>query len=85
VDTQAELSAEIEHQTALDSTVGLPKPLGARGAVVADTIGLPFVGVRKGVGLLWGIGRRQVGNLAKRARKGNAAPPSQSSRADARR
>jgi membrane protein len=35
----AELNAEIEHQTARDSTVGAEKPLGARGAVVADTIG----------------------------------------------
>jgi membrane protein len=35
----AELNAEIEHQTARDSTVGGDKPLGARGAVMADTIG----------------------------------------------
>jgi membrane protein len=35
----AELNAEIEHQTARDSTVGHEKPLGARGAVMADTIG----------------------------------------------
>ena len=35
----AELNAEIEHQTARDSTVGRPKPLGARGAVMADTLG----------------------------------------------
>jgi membrane protein len=35
----AELNAEIEHQTARDSTVGADKPLGARGAVMADTIG----------------------------------------------
>ena len=34
-----ELSAEIEHQTAKDSTVGSEKPLGERGAVMADTIG----------------------------------------------
>ena len=34
-----ELSAEIEHQTAKDSTVGSGKPLGERGAVMADTIG----------------------------------------------
>jgi hypothetical protein len=30
---------EIEHQTALDTTVGPPKPLGARGAAMADTLG----------------------------------------------
>jgi membrane protein len=35
----AELNAEIEHQTARDSTVGVEKPLGRRGAVMADTIG----------------------------------------------
>jgi membrane protein len=35
----AELNAEIEHQTARDSTVGRPKPLGARGALTADTVG----------------------------------------------
>jgi membrane protein len=35
----AELNAEIEHQTARDSTVGSEKPLGLRGAVMADTIG----------------------------------------------
>ena len=34
-----ELNAEIEHQTARDSTVGSEKPLGERGAVMADTIG----------------------------------------------
>ena len=35
----AELNAEIEHQTARDSTVGEEKPLGKRGAVMADTVG----------------------------------------------
>jgi hypothetical protein len=34
-----QLNAEIEHQTAKDSTVGSEKPLGERGAVMADTIG----------------------------------------------
>jgi membrane protein len=34
-----ELNAEIEHQTALDSTIGTEKPLGVRGAVMADTVG----------------------------------------------
>jgi membrane protein len=37
----AELNAEIEHQTAVDSTTGRPLPMGRRGAVVADTVGLP--------------------------------------------
>jgi membrane protein len=35
----AQLNAEIEHQTARDSTVGSQKPLGERGARMADTIG----------------------------------------------
>ncbi len=35
----AELDAEMEHQTAKDTTEGPPKPLGARGATMADTIG----------------------------------------------
>lgn len=35
----AEINEEMEHQTARDSTVGAPKPMGQRGAVVADTLG----------------------------------------------
>jgi membrane protein len=35
----AELNSEIEHQTSVDSTVGRQKPLGARGATMADTVG----------------------------------------------
>lgn len=35
----AELNSEIEHQTARDSTTGPDKPLGARGAKMADTVG----------------------------------------------
>jgi membrane protein len=37
----AELDAEVEHQTCRDSTVGPPKPMGTRGATMADTIGKP--------------------------------------------
>ncbi|KAF2992655.1 YihY/virulence factor BrkB family protein [Methylocystis sp. MJC1] len=36
-----ELDAEMEHQTAKDTTTGGPRPLGERGAVMADTIGQP--------------------------------------------
>ncbi|WP_119302602.1 YihY/virulence factor BrkB family protein [Dongia deserti] len=36
-----ELNAEIEHQTAKDSTTGWPQPLGRRGARMADTVGRP--------------------------------------------
>jgi membrane protein len=35
----AELNSEIEHQTAADTTAGIPKPLGSRGAAMADTVG----------------------------------------------
>jgi membrane protein len=35
----AELNSEIEHQTAKDSTTGHEKPIGQRGAAMADTIG----------------------------------------------
>ncbi len=35
----AELNAEIEHQTAMDTTTGAPEPIGTRGAIVADTVG----------------------------------------------
>jgi membrane protein len=35
----AEINAEVEHQTAKDSTVGGDKPLGERGATMADTVG----------------------------------------------
>ncbi|MFC7053423.1 YihY/virulence factor BrkB family protein [Hansschlegelia quercus] len=33
-----ELNAEMEHQTVKDTTVGAPKPLGMRGAKMADTV-----------------------------------------------
>lgn len=38
----AELNAEIEHQTACDTTIGPERPLGDRGAVMADTVGGAF-------------------------------------------
>ena len=34
----AELNAELEHQTAADTTEGPAEPMGARGAVMADTV-----------------------------------------------
>lgn len=64
----AELNSEIEHQTALDSTTGPPRPMGERGAAMADTVGLPFIGVRKGLGLLWTAGRRQASSLLDQGR-----------------
>jgi membrane protein len=35
----AEINAEMEHQTAKDTTQGPEKPMGARGATMADTLG----------------------------------------------
>lgn len=35
----AELNSEIEHQTAKDTTTGAEKPLGSRGATMADRVG----------------------------------------------
>jgi membrane protein len=35
----AKLDAEMEHQTARETTTGQPKPLGMRGARMADTVG----------------------------------------------
>jgi membrane protein len=33
------IDAEMEHQTARDTTTGSPKPMGSRGARMADTLG----------------------------------------------
>jgi membrane protein len=38
----AALNSEIEHQTARDTTVGPEKPLGQRGAIMADRVGASF-------------------------------------------
>lgn len=62
----AELNAEIEHQTAMDSTTGPPVPMGERGAAMADTVGLRFIGVREGVGKLRDMARRQADTLLRR-------------------
>ncbi|MBM7483883.1 uncharacterized BrkB/YihY/UPF0761 family membrane protein [Bradyrhizobium sp. USDA 3686] len=35
----AEVDAEMEHQTERDTTTGTSKPMGSRGAKVADTVG----------------------------------------------
>jgi membrane protein len=37
----AELNAEMEHQSARDTTTGAAKPMGSRGARMADTVGAP--------------------------------------------
>jgi membrane protein len=57
----AELNAEIEHQTALDSTTGAPLPMGVRGAAMADTVGKRFMGLRT----LWTDLQAKVGRLVR--------------------
>ena len=37
----AKLNAEMEHQSARDTTTGAAKPMGSRGARMADTVGAP--------------------------------------------
>ena len=38
----AELNSEIEHQTRHDTTTGRPRPMGQRGATMADTLGSSY-------------------------------------------
>jgi membrane protein len=63
--TGAELNSEIEHQTAIDTTIGEPKPMGQRGAAMADTLGAAFtVSPREAVEISTSFMRRQVGYVA---------------------
>ncbi|WP_340647620.1 YihY/virulence factor BrkB family protein [Phenylobacterium sp.] len=65
----AELNAEIEHQTALDSTTGPPQPMGVRGAAMADTVGLAFhLDVKKLTSKVWIDGRDQAERVLAAAR-----------------
>ena len=50
-----ELNAEIEHQTARDTTIGHEKTLGMRGAVMADTISGPTVCRKNGRSCMFSI------------------------------
>lgn len=60
--TGAELNAEIEHQTACDTTTGEVRPMGERGAVMADTVGKAFtVSPREAVAWSGAFLGRQVG------------------------
>jgi membrane protein len=70
-----ELNAEIEHQTACDSTVGEPKPMGERGAAMADTVGKPFY-MRKAIRYGAGVVKRQATGLwGHTARLRRSSPP----------
>ena len=59
----AELNAEIEHQTAVDTTTGKPLPIGERGAKVADSIG-----ARRGNPAALAFTQRQAERVADRLR-----------------
>lgn len=57
----AELNAQIEHQTAVDTTTGAPLPMGERGAVMADGVGRAFtVSPREAVEISAAFCGRQV-------------------------
>ncbi|WP_421932735.1 YihY/virulence factor BrkB family protein [Phenylobacterium sp.] len=76
----AELNAEIEHQTALDSTTGAPQPMGARGAAMADTVGLAFhLDLKKLTSKVWIDGRDQAERVLTAARLRKPQPNSSSS------
>jgi membrane protein len=68
--TGAEFNAEIEHQTAIDTTIGAVRPLGDRGAVMADTVGHAFtMSPREAVHYWAEFGRRQVGYVSRFVRR----------------
>ncbi len=76
----AELNAEIEHQTAHDTTTGDPLPLGERGAVMADT-----VGPRRGNPAALSFTLRHAEAIADRlGRRRNRPPGSPGSQSDGR-
>ena len=58
----AELNSELEHQTAVDSTTGPDRPLGERGAQVADSVG---AGLHGGIGDLVGFLKSRLPSRAK--------------------
>jgi membrane protein len=71
----AELNSEIEHQTAIDTTIGQPKPIGERGAVMADTVGKAFtVSPREAAHISASFLRRQVGYVMNFWRRLTRAP-----------
>jgi len=67
-----ELNAEMEHQTARDTTVGPERPIGSRGAAMADGVGPSSGGVKNQARLAWAILERQAAWLR---RSGQAMLP----------
>lgn len=77
----AELNAEIEHQTALDSTTGPEQPIGQRGATMADTVGLALTTtLAEALGFVWRGGRNLGRSLYHRLHK--PADPEQAAQAE---
>ena len=65
----AKLNAEIEHQTAMDTTVNRGAAIGARGATMADTVGAPQAS-REVVAFT----RRQAATVARTLGRGRNGP-----------
>jgi len=76
----AELNAEIEHQTAVDSTIGEDRPMGQRGAAMADTVGKPFI-LHESLSHGAGMARRQARALLRPLRDGVSRSYPRASRA----
>ncbi|HEY4029548.1 MAG TPA: YihY/virulence factor BrkB family protein [Caulobacteraceae bacterium] len=70
----AELNAEVEHQTAQDTTTGAPLPMGLRGAEMADTLGVAAPD-QKPAGMLGWLRRREPPRGRRGARAGRPAGP----------
>jgi len=66
----AKLNAEIEHQTAIDTTIKRGAPIGARGATMADT-----VGSIQGSRAVLAFTRRQAATLGRVLGRGPKPPP----------
>ncbi len=61
-----EFNAEIEHQTARDTTIGPPATMGVRGAAMADTVGPAFtVSPRQARHIVGDFVARQIGHVAR--------------------
>ncbi|MBO9559433.1 MAG: YihY/virulence factor BrkB family protein [Caulobacter sp.] len=74
----AELNAEIEHQTAIDSTTGPEKPMGERGAAMADTVGLafhPWEFIQREAGTVKRVSGRYWGHATGWGKAKRPAPP----------
>ena len=65
----AKLNAEIEHQTAIDTTIRRGAPIGARGAVMADTVGSTH-----GSRAVLAFTRRQAGRIGRLLGRGPRSP-----------